>query len=110
MQEKRIRPLLGAGSSHEEGLLTSTDGEPGSRAPEPIIPAGFGDNRRMVPFFDVRLPKGWAFTSGSDGLLPHSLLGDGNIPSEKEVEDDVHLISDGKQGSHWGANEWEDES
>lgn len=82
-------------------LLTFVDNEPGNGVTKPGFPAGFGDNRRVVPFFDVWLPEGWAFTSRGDSLLPHSLFGNGYIPPEKEIEDEIHLISDDEQSGHW---------
>ena len=79
--------------------LTSADNETGSGATEPNIPTGFGDDRRMIPLFDVRLPEGLVFTPRFNGLFPHSLLGNGYVFTKKEVDSKVHLSSHGKECS-----------
>ena len=81
-------------------LLTSADDEAGSSATKPDVPTGFGDDRRVIPFFDIRLPKGWAFAPRGDGLLPNPLLSNGYVPAKEEVENDVCLFSDSKESSH----------
>lgn len=73
--------------------LTSTDNEASSRTAEPNVPTGFDDDRRVIPFFDVRLPEGLPFTPRGNGLVPYPLLGSGYVPAKKEVDDDVHLSS-----------------
>lgn len=80
--------------------LTSADKKPGSGATEPNVPAGLGENRRMIPFFDVWLPEGLAFTPGSNGLVPSPFLGDGYVPAEKEVDNEVQLSPHGKESGH----------
>lgn len=85
-----------------EGLLVPTfaDDESGSSATKPNLQARFGDDRRVIPFFDVWLPKRWAFTPRGNCLVPYSLFGNGNVPTKEEVEDEVYLSSDGKESGH----------
>jgi hypothetical protein len=81
-------------------VLTFADDESGSSTTKPKLHARFGDGRGVVPFFDVWLPKRCTFTPRGDGLVPYSLFGNGNVPAEEEVEEEVHLGSDGEESGH----------
>lgn len=79
--------------------LTFADNETGSRTAEPNIPTGFVDNRRVVPFFDIRLPEGLTFSPRGNGLVPGSLLGDGYVLAKEEVDNEVNLSPYGQESS-----------
>jgi hypothetical protein len=81
-------------------VLTFADDESGSSTTKPKLHARFGDGRGMVPFFDVWPPKRCTFTPGGDSLVPYSLFGNCDVPTEEEVEDAVYLGSDGEESGH----------
>lgn len=56
---RMLRLLYGDRWTCGEGTLLRTfaDDDPGSSSAEPSIPTGFGDDRRLIPLFNVRFPK-----------------------------------------------------
>lgn len=79
---------------------TSTDDKLGSSTTKPGTPTGLGDDRWMVPFLDIGLPKGRSLATRGDGLFPYPLFGDGYVLPKEEIEDEVDLISDSNQSGH----------